>query len=248
MSGHTSTQPALFGTCNFRSSRFRLRILDVALLSTGFLRTRALDTIPRKYNLAYLGVSDSVMTSLVGKASWASLYFSWNIIRITLNAREDYEASLHLKTGFWRWKLIISNLNLELITQQSLERRVLTTLPNPTPLIYFFSYIWWEAKKIVPWFFSWICYKIGVHIGDITRYLRPVCGMGTYEFQRRNQWIRWLIKCHVRCQQKLRWFLYHTLYIIQGLKHSINGKKRKSDTFSQLCYIQLRLQANFLFF
>lgn len=93
------------------------------------------------------------MTSLVGKASWASLYFSWNITRTTLNAREDYEASLHLKTGFWRWKLIISNLNLELITQQSLERRVLTTLPNPTPLIYFFSYIWWEVKHNCPLIF-----------------------------------------------------------------------------------------------
>lgn len=167
------------------------------------------------------------MTSLVGKASWAGLYFSWNITRITLNAREEYEASLHLKTGFWRWKLKWSHNNH---WRGKFSPLCLTLLP-----LFIFSVTFdGKWKIIVPWFFSWIWYKIGVHIGDITRYLRPVCGMGTYEFQRRNQWIRWLIKCHVRCQQKLRWFLYHTLYIIQGLKHSINGKKRKSDTFSQL--------------
>lgn len=44
-------------------------------------------------------------------------------------------------------------METELITQQSLARKVLTTLPNPTPLIYFFSYIWWEVKNNCPLIF-----------------------------------------------------------------------------------------------
>lgn len=70
-----------------------------------------------------------------------------------LKHNKNYSQRKRRLRGFASLENWLLAMETELITQQSLERKVLTTLPNPTPLIYFFSYIWWEAKKNCPLIF-----------------------------------------------------------------------------------------------
>lgn len=70
-----------------------------------------------------------------------------------LKHNKNYSQRKRRLRGFASLENWLLAMETELITQQSLERKVLTTLPNPTPLIYFFSYIWWEVKNNCPLIF-----------------------------------------------------------------------------------------------